>query len=417
MHPTPENEEQTLKNLRNIRGPFIIWMIMLGFMAIYVVNSIPQLSDMRERFAPEFVSVNQSFRPLLIIMAVASIILSIWFGPWLYQRHHWLLTGCPIMLIFIYAGFLSRSMPVIMVGTYPVLMIETMIGYHYSRRVMTCLTVAYLSMWVGYTAIVGWVQGIIVLSSFIFLMAIVFYYWRFYQHQVQERERVENLYTELQLAYKQVEASTVRAERQRVARELHDTLTQGLAGVVMQLEAAKSFLDQGNADRAEEIINTSMATARTALHESRITLTDLRSTTEESLPVRLQLVADAIRKNYQVTTTIQLNDIPDYSPSQLTEITRIVTEALTNVAKHAQTDQAIISGSLTDDIFKLKIIDFGTGFNTHDKKALKKTGHYGLQGIYERADRLNGVITVISAVDEGTTVTLTLPADRKELAE
>ncbi len=228
-------------------------------------------------------------------------------------------------------------------------------------------------MWATYTVIVGWAQGLMVLASFVFLMAIVFYYWRFYQHQIQERERVENLYAELQLAYKQVEASTVRAERQRVARELHDTLTQGLAGVVMQLEAAEGFLEQGNADRAEEIITTSMSTARDALHESRITLTDLRSTTEESLPARLQLVAEAIRKNYQVNTTIQLNDIPDYSPSQLTEITRIVTESLTNVAKHAQTDQAVISGTLHDDIFKLKIIDFGTGFDTHDKKNVEES--------------------------------------------
>lgn len=417
MQPTNENEAQRLKNLHDIRGPLIIWMIMLGFMAIYVVNSIPNSASLRSAIRPELVKVQYPYRPIWVLLAVATLIGAIWIGPWLYTHHHWLLIGCPMILIWIYAGFLSRSMPVLMVGTYPIFMIESILGYHNSKRVMACLTIFYSIMWATYTVIVGWAQGLMVLASFVFLMAIVFYYWRFYQHQIQERERVENLYAELQLAYKQVEASTVRTERQRVARELHDTLTQGLAGVVMQLEAAEGFLEQGNADRAEEIITTSMSTARDALHESRITLTDLRSTTEESLPARLQLVAEAIRKNYQVNTTIQLNDIPDYSPSQLTEITRIVTESLTNVAKHAQTDQAVISGTLHDDIFKLKIIDFGTGFDTHDKKTLKKAGHYGLQGIYERADRLNGVITVISAIGEGTTVTLTLPADRKELAE
>lgn len=93
-----------------------------------------------------------------------------------------------------------------------------------------------------------------------------------------------------------------------------------------------------------------------------------------------------------------------------------MTEALANVAKHAQTDQALIQGDCHDQIFKLKVIDFGRGFDMKNFAKYKKAGHFGLQGLQERADRLGGVLTVISAEDEGTTVTMTLPTTRKELA-
>lgn len=66
------------------------------------------------------------------------------------------------------------------------------------------------------------------------------FYSRYYFQQAAQRQQAEELLAEVQLAYDQVEASTIRTERQRVARELHDTLTQGLAGTVMQLEAAES---------------------------------------------------------------------------------------------------------------------------------------------------------------------------------
>ncbi|WP_054656336.1 sensor histidine kinase [Secundilactobacillus silagei] len=358
------------------------------------------------------VQYHHSLTPVFLLIGIAGFILSIWLGPWLYQKRPWEMVCVPIVLLVIVVVVMPVSAPVMMVGTFPVLMIDSIIAYRRPQIMLTGLTLVYAILWVIYLLTVGWWLALVTLQSFVFVILIVAYYWRLYQQQLSERQRVEDLYSELQLAYKQVEASAIRSERQRVARELHDTLTQGLAAVVMQLEAANSFLDQGNTKRAKEIINDSVTASRKALQESRITLTDLRSTTEESLPARLQLTTEAIQKNYHIHTTIKFGDIPDYAPSQLTEITRIVTEALTNVAKHAKTDQALISSQLKDDIFKLKVIDFGQGFNTKNKL---KPGHYGLSGLQERATRLDGVVTVISSLGEGTTVTLTMPTSRKEL--
>lgn len=410
---------QKIQTLRSVRGPLIVWMIMIGFVAIYVLTSSVVAIALQtkginwSKLSSQRPPANHAMMSLLVTVIIFCIICAIWFSPRIFAWHRRLVIGLPVLLLLAYIIMMPASAPVITIGTYPVFTIEAIICYEHPNRILAWLTAIYLMMWVAYSWIVGWLMALVTMEAFVFVMAIVFYYWRFYQRQVAERRRVEALYDELQLAYQQVEASAIRTERQRVARELHDTLTQGLAGVVMQLEAASSFLDQGKPQRAKEIIDTSVDSARTALQESRTTLTDLRSTTEESLPARLQLTTEAIRKNYRITTTIQLSEIPDYSPSQLTEITRIVTEALTNVAKHAETDQALITSQLHHDIFKLKIIDFGTGF---DITAKPKKGHFGLQGLQERAKQLNGVITVLSSPGEGTTVTLTLPTERKELA-
>lgn len=413
-----QTEEQKILTLKQVRMPLIIWMIMIGFVALYVLSTsafavgehVREITSNQILVRPN--QFNHAAILTVVLLGTACLIFSIWIGPWLYQKRPWEMICVPIVLLIVLVAILPISAPIIMVGTYPVLMIESLIAYRRPQIILTGVTIIYIALWLVYSFIIGWRLALITLQSFIFVVLIVIYYWHLYQQQLSERRRVEELYNELQLAYKQVEASAIRSERQRVARELHDTLTQGIAAIVMQLEAADSFLDQGNVKRAKQIINSSTVEARKTLRQSRITLTDLRETTEESLPARLQLATEAIEKNYQINTTIKLGDIPDYSPSQLTEITRIVTEALTNVAKHAQTNQALISSQLNNNIFKLKVIDFGVGFKPQNKE---KTGHYGLDGLQERATRLDGVVTVISTPGEGTTVTLTMSAKRKEL--
>jgi NarL family two-component system sensor histidine kinase YdfH len=414
------NNQRILQTLTTARIPLIIWMVMIGFTAIFVMTTIKGTGLVHVTLINDQARHHGFLDPMVVLTSVFSIIASIWFSPRIYRWHSWLVIGIPMILVSIYTVLFNRGAPVILAGTYPVFMIESIIIYddnrQRSRLIFWPITFIYAILLGVYALYVGWLQGLVVIQAFAFLMAIVMYYWSFYRDQVKKTQQLEDLYSELQLAYSQVEESAVRAERQRVARELHDTLTQGLAGIVMQLEATDSFLLKGDPARAEEIVANTIQDARHTLHESRTTLTDLRATTEESLPARLQLVSQAVDKNYHLKVDVHLNQVPDYSPEQLTEITRIVTEALANVAKHAQTDQALIQGDCHDQIFKLKVIDFGRGFDMKNFVKYKKAGHFGLQGLQERADRLGGVLTVISAEDEGTTVTLTLPTTRKELA-
>lgn len=393
---------------RAIRISLMLFILLMGFAAIYVVRSATGIVQSHGWLASGL-HIDMLPQEGIIVGGILMEEVLLWCGIWLVNR-------MPILLFVLQLGFgistsgsLSAQMPILLMGVIAAVAIEVITLYPQPRIGLISLGVAVLIMWAVYTIYNGWFQGIMVGQSLFFIVFLVLFYWRYYMHQQEQRQRAEELVAELQIAYAQVEESTIRTERQRVARELHDTLTQGLAGTVMQLEAAQSFLQQGNVDRASTIVAGATDIARETLRDSRLTLTDLRATTEKSLTARLELLADAFHKNYQMATKINLKYVPDYSDEQLTEITRIVSEAMINVVKHTDTRQVVISGETTNDVFSLRVIDFGSG------TPVKRRGHFGMQGMHERAATLNGALTVVGTPGEGTTVTLTIPTKKQSV--
>lgn len=393
---------------RAIRISLMLFILLMGFAAIYVVRSATGIVQSHGWLASGL-HIDMLPQEGIIVGGILMEEVLLWCGIWLVNR-------MPILLFVLQLGFgistsgsLSAQMPILLMGVIAAVAIEVITLYPQPRIGLISLGVAVLIMWAVYTIYNGWFQGIMVGQSLFFIVFLVLFYWRYYMRQQEQRQRAEELVAELQIAYAQVEESTIRTERQRVARELHDTLTQGLAGTVMQLEAAQSFLQQGNVDRASTIVAGATDIARETLRDSRLTLTDLRATTEKSLTARLELLADAFHKNYQMATKINLKYVPDYSDEQLTEITRIVSEAMINVVKHTDTRQVVISGETTNDVFSLRVIDFGSG------TPVKRRGHFGMQGMHERAATLNGALTVVGTPGEGTTVTLTIPTKKQSV--
>lgn len=395
------------QRLRQIRGPLMVLMVVIGFATIYVLNTqsglVPQLWVIKLR-----TDVDVNMQQLIVVGGVLMEILLLWLSPFLARLQPMILFVLQFLFVLQTTWVLHALTPVLLMGLIPTVAIEIMNIYVHPRRLWQLLIGVNVVLLIVYTIFEGPVQAALVLVSMVFMLGVVVYYWRYYERQLVEKQHAEDLVAELQIAYAQVEESTIRTERQRVARELHDTLTQGLAGTVMQLEAAQKFLQQGAVDQAQNVIGGATTIARDTLRDSRLTLTDLRATTEKSLDARLELLADAFRKNYQLTTTIRLNYVPQFNDEQLTEISRIVSEAMINVVKHTDTRQVIINGATAADVFTLKVIDFGSG------TVSKRKGHYGMQGMHERAAKLQGALTVVGTPGEGTTVTLTVPTVMKE---
>ena len=246
-----------------------------------------------------------------------------------------------------------------------------------------------------------------------------FFAYLFY-HQVAAREQAQTLLQELETAHtqlaeyaNQVEQLTLTAERQRMARELHDTLAQGLAGLILQLEAADSHLAQNNITKAQTIIQQAMTRARTTLADARRAIGDLRETqtTPTDLNEAIRTEAERFRHATGIPCTLGLCQAPAISPQLAENILRAVSEGLMNAARHAQAREVLLTLSCDDQNIWIEIRDDGIGFDPQE--SLKRSGHYGLIGIRERARLYGGSLTIESRPSQGTTLKIQLPlADR-----
>jgi len=232
--------------------------------------------------------------------------------------------------------------------------------------------------------------------------------------QEEQRQRAERLLGELEVAHRQlrnyarqVEELSVTQERQRMARELHDTLAQGLAGLIMQLEAVDELLDRGDADRARTIIHRSMDRTRKTLAEARATIQALRLPME-----RGDLVEEIRRELDRLGQEAAVQTLLDLGPGEITaapdialQLYRIAQEGFSNVQRHAQATQVTVRLWTEDGRIHLSIRDDGVGFDT----SVRAPGHFGLTGIGERVMLAGGSWSLTSRPGEGTELHVRLP--------
>jgi signal transduction histidine kinase len=202
----------------------------------------------------------------------------------------------------------------------------------------------------------------------------------------------------------------VLEERQRLAREIHDTLAQGFAGISVHLERAEQ-LDPRTDSAAKPHLDLARSVAREGLEDARRMLGALRPEilTQRALPEALSRVCQewsrrtGIAANFSITGTAS----PMHPDIELT-ILRGVQEGLTNVARHSGARTAAVTLSYMEDLLVLDLQDDGRGF----LPATAAGGGYGLAGMRERTERLDGSFAVESLPGEGTTITISLPVLR-----
>jgi signal transduction histidine kinase len=203
-------------------------------------------------------------------------------------------------------------------------------------------------------------------------------------------------------------------ERQRLAREIHDTLAQGLAGIITQLEAAEQARLQPDEWRSH------VDRARTLARES---LTAARRSVQALQPEQLEgaRLADAIAdmaRQWSATTSVALTIETTGRPMSLhaeLEITlfRVAQEALTNVAKHAQASRVGLTLSYMEDMVLLDVRDDGSGFSTGSVGTNGRTAsgqRFGLHAMEQRLRRVGGKLEIESAPGAGTAINARVPA-------
>lgn len=202
------------------------------------------------------------------------------------------------------------------------------------------------------------------------------------------------------------------AERQRLARDIHDTLTQGFASIVMLLEAAEALLPTG--DPARRHVSQALRTARESLGESRRVVWALRpgQLGGGELPDALQRLAERLSDETGVHTEAVVTGTPrPLSPQAQTALLRVAQESLSNVRRHARAGRVSLTLSYMDDVVALDVQDDGDGFDAGRIAALEEQlAGVGLKAMRERVEELGGRLVVESTPGEGTTVAATLPS-------
>jgi signal transduction histidine kinase len=204
-----------------------------------------------------------------------------------------------------------------------------------------------------------------------------------------------------------LEQLTVSRERNRLARELHDTLAHSLTAISVSLETAKAYFDIDQ-NKSRELLDKSLDATRIGVDETRRALKALRSNVLEDmgLGLAIQRAAEsaAARSHLKLTVDLQV-PMPSLSPDVEQTIYRVTQEAIENIVKHSRAKSFSVRLENDGHITTLTIEDDGFGFDPHGKES---TGHFGLVGMRERAELAGGRLKVKSEKGKGTKVLLTI---------
>ncbi|WP_010584495.1 GAF domain-containing sensor histidine kinase [Schlesneria paludicola] len=206
----------------------------------------------------------------------------------------------------------------------------------------------------------------------------------------------------------QASRAAVAEERNRLAREIHDTMGQEFAGISLHLETARQTLGR-NPDKARECIDEAIALARHGLSEVRRSIWGLRPPDLEGvdLPSAIRQFVDRIRNPESPRIDVEvLGPLRSLPPAVETELFRIVQEALNNSLKHGHAQWIRISLECSNRLVKITIADNGRGF-TPTTEHLPRG--FGLISMRERADRIGASFSMASVPGEGTDVSVELP--------
>lgn len=422
MHPTNAS-------IRILRIAAWIWISFLIAMAAMDFALYSQISFFAARQSPQPVIEPDSFKPVYLFYATSGLVALIFlaFAHWGWVQKKLGSFFYPLLLLTISAapvlinalitarfpigplanaeGMALRQMPVLFVAL-------ALVAWEYKLSQVVLFSVATTALEL---AIIRF-SSIGSQNLFVFLFISIIRTISFIAVGVfisllvaqlrEQRETLRAANATLTHYASMLEQLTLSRERNRLARELHDTLAHSLTAISVSLETAKAYFDIDPA-QTRELIDISLESTHIGVDETRRALKALRSNALEDLGLRLaiQRVAESAAARLHLNLTLDLkNPMPSLSPDVEQSIYRIAQESIENIVNHAHAKN--FSVHLNSNSHTTLIIqDDGIGFNPN---ASQETGHFGLVGMRERAELAGGKLIVESENGKGTKVTLTI---------
>ena len=207
----------------------------------------------------------------------------------------------------------------------------------------------------------------------------------------------------------QAQQQATMEERQRIARDLHDTLEQELVGVAMLLDNTSKKMNGGQ-PQAGETLNLARRLLRRVREESRSTIREMRSVTLEKrgLAAALEELLRPLATVSGAAFSVEITGRPvRLSGTVETHMLRVAQEAVANAAHHAAASRIALKLDYSPAKVMLEVCDDGVGFDPASPTV--EAGHFGLSGMKERADKMGADLRILSQPGRGTTITLSTP--------
>ena len=241
-------------------------------------------------------------------------------------------------------------------------------------------------------------------DTFIMLVGMIFALMtaQVIRHEEENRNKAEKLLVELEQSQKQVAELATASERNRIARDIHDSLGHHLTSINIQLEKAQTFQDI-DLNESKKALENAKRSASEALQDVRKSVASLR----EDQDFNLKDALDGLVTSFpDVPIKLELEgDETKFSQPTLITLFRIAQEGLTNIRKHANATNVALNIQLGNEA-KLTLQDDGNGFQLNEKR----TGnHFGLQGLKERLELLGGQLNISTELGKGTILAASIP--------
>ena len=398
--------------------------IMLASFRTFLKRILPEMGRFLVMLSVSLLAVSFYFgeqRPdrwialsLILILLGVSVIAQMdrWWEqrPWL--RHVFILLQMvlivALMLLPPQYGFYTLLFFVLS-GTVPMLFPQRVWRAYIASFAVITAVVLYIT-----AGIPGLITSFIYAGGYYFFASFATVTARAQASQAESQKLLEELQAanlQLQDYAGRVEELAVAEERNRLAREMHDTLGHRLTVAAVQLEGAQRLVAR-DADRAAAMVGTVREQVLEALGELRRTVATLRAPVEVnlSLPSALQRLARAFQEATGIVVHLDIVEpAPRLPDPQRLALYRAMQEGLTNVQRHAEADEAWVQLGRENGLVVLQVCDNGAGLPVE----VQYTG-FGLRGLEERAHQLGGTLSLAPRSGGGAELTLQLPLPRED---
>ncbi|HZO76148.1 MAG TPA: sensor histidine kinase [Ktedonobacteraceae bacterium] len=364
--------------------------------------------------------IPRSWQELSVIMGCA-LLLGIWYMPYLFisaqtfRQHPWRTLSYMSLGWALWLALITQDSDYLFVlfGLYP----QVSVFLPFPWSLVGGVVLLALSLWQQLPDL-GNGGGIV--FFFILSSGVIGICWMLFLNSTfSHNSKQAHLIAQLQAARRELAQAErlagVMQERQRLAANIHDTVAQGFASIVMALESANMSL-LANDESIRPMLERIDRIARESLAETRALLWALQPEVFEraSLPEFLLALATRWSEEHGITVqTMITGEVVALRPEIEVTLLRAAQEALANVWKHAQASSVVLTLSYMDEMVVLDVQDDGRGFEAQPVLATARaqsTGGFGLPALRERAEQQGGTLTIESEPGEGTTVALTIPA-------